>query len=116
MDTVMEYLSAHPAILKALVIFAIIVILYFIFKQFIKLALVLLIIVIAAAGYYYFQDPKKMSAKFKESIDTVQSGSEQVLKKSKSFYKDSKELIDQTKKMPGDVNRLLKSTEDKDGK
>jgi len=98
----MEYLSAHPAILTVLVIFAVVIILYFIFKQFIKLALVMLIIVIAAACYYYFQDPHKMS--------------EKVVEKSKSFYKDSKALIDKTKEMPGDINKLFKSAEDKAGK
>ena len=108
MDAIMEYLSSHPAMLTVLVIFAVIIILYFIFKQFVKLALVLLLIVLAAAGYYYFQNPNKMSEKVKESIGTVKSGTDKVMEKSKSFYKDSKELIDKTKEVPGDVNRLFK--------
>jgi hypothetical protein len=112
MDTIMGYLSAHPSILTALVIFAVLIILYFIFKQFIKLALVLILIALVAAGYYYFQDPNKMSEKVKESIDTMKSGVE----KSKSFYKDSKELIDKTKKVPGDINKLFKDAEDTAGK
>jgi hypothetical protein len=116
MDTIMAYLSAHPVILKGIVIFAAIIILYFIFKQFIKLALVLLLIVLVAAGYYYFQDPHKMSEKVKKSMDTVKSGSGQVVEKSKNFYKDSKELIDKTKEVPGDFNKLFKSAEDKAGK
>ena len=113
MDAIMEYLSSHPAMLTAFVIFAVIIILYFIFKQFVKLALVLLLIAIAAAGYYYFQNPNKMSEKVKESIGTVKFGTDKVVEKSKSFYKDSKELIDKTKEVPGDVNRLLKGEENK---
>jgi glucan phosphoethanolaminetransferase (alkaline phosphatase superfamily) len=116
MDAIMEYLSSHPAMLTMLVIFAVIIILYFIFKKFIKLVLVLLLIVLAAAGYYYFQNPNKMSEKVKESIDTVKSGTDKVVEKSKSFYKDSKDLIDKTKEMPGDVNRLFKGEEKKAGK
>ncbi|PKN71564.1 MAG: hypothetical protein CVU54_00645 [Deltaproteobacteria bacterium HGW-Deltaproteobacteria-12] len=116
MDTIMEYLSAHPMILKGIVIFAAVIILYFIFKQFIKLALVLLIIVLAVAGYYYFQDPHKMPEKVKNSINSVKSGSDQVVEKSKSFYKDSQELIDKTKELPRDFNKLFKSAEDKAGK
>jgi glucan phosphoethanolaminetransferase (alkaline phosphatase superfamily) len=113
MDAIMEYLSSHPAILTALVIFAVIIILYFIFKRFVKLVLVLLLIALAAAGYYYFQNPNKMSEKIKESIGSVKSGTDKVVEKSKSFYKDSKELIDKTKEVPGDVNRLLKGEENK---
>lgn len=116
MDTVMEYLSAHPAIMTGLVMFAAIVILYFIFKQFIKLALVLLLIILMVAGYYYFQNPQNMSEKVKKSIDTMKSGSTEVVEKSKSFYKDSKELIDKTKKVPGDIFKLLKDAEDQAGK
>lgn len=116
MDVITGYLTANPALFKTIVIFVLIVIAYFIFKQFLKLSLVLLLIVLAVAGYYYFQDPKKMSAKFKESIDTVQSGSDQVIKKSKSIYNDSQELIDQTKKVPEDVNKFFKGSEDKAGK
>jgi hypothetical protein len=31
--------------------------------------------------------------------------------KSKSFRKDSKELLNKTKEVPGDVNKLLKETD-----
>ena len=108
MDKILEYLSAHPAILTAIIVFVVIVILYFIFKQFVKLALVLLLIAIAAGGYYYFQDPNKMKGK----IDKIKSGTETVVKKSKAFYKDSKELISKAKEVPGDVNKLLKGEEE----
>lgn len=112
MDTITEYLSAHPAMFKFIVIFALIIILYFIFKQFLKLSLFLLLVVLVIAGYYYFQDPNKMPERVKKSIDTMMSGTTEVVNKSKSFYKDSKELINKTKELPGDVNKLLKGSED----
>jgi hypothetical protein len=42
----------------------------------------------------------------------MKSGTTEVVNKSKSFYKDSKELINKTKELPGDVNKLLKGSED----
>jgi glucan phosphoethanolaminetransferase (alkaline phosphatase superfamily) len=112
MDTITGYLSAHPAMFKFIVIFALIIISFFIFKQFLKLSLFLLLVVLVIAGYYYFQDPNKMPERVKKSIDTMKSGTTEVVNKSKSFYKDSKELINKTKELPGDVNKLLKGSED----
>jgi len=37
MDTIINYISAHPSVITVLVIFVVIILLYFIFKQFIKL-------------------------------------------------------------------------------
>jgi predicted neutral ceramidase superfamily lipid hydrolase len=116
MDTITGYLSAHPAVLTMIVILAVIIILYFVLKQFIKLALVLLLIALAAAAYYYFQDPKKMTENVSKSIEAVRSGTGTVVEKSKSMYNDSKKLIDKTTKMPGEINKLLKSSEENSGK
>ncbi|HPK54055.1 MAG TPA: hypothetical protein PK114_06300 [Smithellaceae bacterium] len=115
MDSIKEYLLAHPAILAALIIFVVIIVLYFIFKQLIKVALVLLLIALAVAGYYYFQDPDKVSAKVKKSIETVKSGKDTVVEKGKSFYNDSKEIIDKTKEVSGGVGKFLKGAEEKKG-
>ncbi len=110
MDAIAGYLTANPTVFKIMIVFVLIVVAYFIFKQFLKLSLVLLLIVLAGAGYYYFNNPHKMSEDVKRSITTVKSGVE----KGKSFYKDSKELIDKTKKVPEDVNKFFKrSSEDK---
>lgn len=112
MDTIAEYISSHPAVLTIIVIFVVIIILHFIFKQFIKLALVILLIVMAVVGFYYIQDPDKI----KKTIDTIGAGVDEAKEKGKSFFKDSKNLIDKAKDVPGDVNRLLKNSDDKAGK
>ena len=116
MDTITGYISAHPAILKFLIIFALIIILYFIFKQFLKLSLFLLLVLLVIAGYYYFQDPHKMPEKIKKSIDTITSGTAEMLKNGKGFYKDSKELINKSTELPGDVDKLLKGSGDEKDK
>jgi hypothetical protein len=112
MEEITGYLTAHPAVFKMMVIFALVIIAYFIFKQFLKLSLILLLIVLAIAGYHYFKNPQKMSENVQKSIDTVKSGVE----KSKSFYHDSKKLIDKAKDMPGDVDKLIQGSEDKKNK
>ena len=108
MDAIIGYLTANPTVFKIMVVFVLIVVAYFIFKQFLKLSLVLLLIVLAGAGYHYFNNPQQMSKDVQKSMSTVKSG----VAKGKSFYKDSKELIDKTKKLPGDVNKFFKSSED----
>jgi hypothetical protein len=112
MDAITGYLTANPTVFKVMIIFVLIIVAYFIFKQFLKLSLVLLLIVLAGAGYHYFNNPQNMSEDVQKSISTVKSGVE----KGKSFYKDSKELIDKTKKVPGDINKFLKGAENKEGK
>ncbi len=112
MDAITGYLIANPTVFKVMVVLVLIVVAYFIFKQFLKLSLVLLLIVLAGAGYHYFNNPEKMSEDVKKSITTVKSGVE----KGKSLYKDSKDLIDKSKKVPEDVSKFFKSSEDKAAK
>jgi hypothetical protein len=107
-----EYLSAHPGIITILVIFVIIFILYFVFKQFIKLALIMFLIFLVVAGVFYFQDPGKTAERIKLTVDTLKAGTTEIIEKSKSFFKDSKELIKKTKEVPGDVNKLLKAADE----
>lgn len=114
MDAIMGFFSAHPEIVTALKIFSIVVIAYLLIKQFIKTLLVVVAIVIVIGGYYYFQAPHKVTEKVEKMISAVKTGSERLLRKGKGFYNDSKELIDETKEMPGEFNRLLKGTEEKE--
>jgi predicted neutral ceramidase superfamily lipid hydrolase len=116
MDAITGYIDAHPAVLIMIVIFVVILILYFIFKKFIKFVLVLLFILLAAGGYYYFKDPAKMPEKIKKSVDMMKSGINEVVDKSKSFYRDTKELYKKSKEVPGDINKLLKDSDEKAGK
>jgi Zn-dependent protease with chaperone function len=116
MDTIVNYISAHPSVITMLVIFVVIVILYFIFKQFIKLLLVALVILMAVGGYYYLKEPDKTAERIKQSIDTFQTGTDEITDKCKNFYRDTKELFNEAKKVPGDINRLLKDPTEKAGK
>ena len=63
MDAIIDYFSAHPAVLVIIVISIIILILHFIFKNLIRIALIMLFILLAVLGSYYFKDPDKMPEK-----------------------------------------------------
>jgi hypothetical protein len=113
MDAITGYLSTHPAVLVIGVIFIAILILHFIFKNLAKLVLIMFFILLAAFGYDYLKDPDKVSEKIKKSVEIVKSGISDIKEKRKTIYKDTKELYNKGKEVPGDINKLLKES-DKD--
>lgn len=110
MDAITGYLSTHPIVFVTGVIFIVILILHFIFKNLIKLVLIMFFVLLIAFGYDYFKDPATISKKIKESVEMGKSVISDVADKSKSIYKDSKDLYKKGKEAPGDINRLLKDS------
>jgi len=115
MDAITGYIAEHPAVLIMIIVFVIIFILYFVFKKLLKLTLVILFILLAVAGYYYFKDPNKTLEKIKNTVDAVNAGINEVVDKSKNLYKDTKALYEKSKKVPGDIGKLLKDSKEKAG-
>ncbi|MCX5848212.1 MAG: hypothetical protein NTW65_02000 [Deltaproteobacteria bacterium] len=111
MDAITGYLSTHPAVLVTGVIFIVILILHFIFKNLVKLVLIMFFVLLAAFGYDYLKNPNKVAEIIKESVETVKSGINDVTDKRKSIYEDTKELYNKGKKVPGDINKLLKDSD-----
>jgi len=116
MDAIVNYISAHPSMITLVVIFVAIMLLYFILKQFIKMLLIALFILMVVGGYYYFKEPGKTSERVKQSMETFQTGTGEIKDKFKNLYKDTIELFNQSKKVPGDINKLLKDSNEKAGK
>ena len=116
MDEIVNYISAHPAVITMLVIFVVITLLYFILKQFIKLFMIALFILVAIGGYYYFKEPDKTAERIKLSMNTLQAGTDEIADKCKNFFRDTKELFGKAKKVPGDINKLLQDADEKAGK
>ena len=110
MDAITGYLSAHPIVFVIGVIFIIILILHFIFKNLIKLVLIMFFVLLVAFGHDYFKDPATISKIMKESVEMGKSIISGVADKSKSIYKDSKDLYKKGKEAPGDINKLLKDS------
>jgi len=108
MAAITGYLSAHPAVLVICAVIIVILFLQFTFKSMIKLVLIMFFILLAVFGYYYFKDPGTMPKNIMESIESGVNGFSD---RSKSFFKDSKDLFNKGKEAPGDVNKLLKDSD-----
>jgi hypothetical protein len=67
-------------------------------------------------GIYFFKDPQKMPEKVKASVDLMKSGADEIGDKTSNFFRDSKMLFEKIKKMPGQINKLLKDSKEEAGK
>jgi hypothetical protein len=110
MDAITGYLSSHPIVLVISVVFIIILILHFIFKNLIKLVIIIFFVLLVAFGHDYFKDPATILKKVKETVEIGKSVISDVVDKSKSIYRDSKELYKKGKEAPSDINKLLKDS------
>jgi len=111
MDVITGYISTHPAVVVIGAILIILLFLHVIFKNLLKLIFITALLLIVAFGYYYVQHPAETKAKVEESFHMVESGLNDIKDKSKSFYKDGKDLYKKTKEAPGGVSKLLDASE-----
>ncbi|MGV8079566.1 MAG: hypothetical protein AB2L22_05860 [Syntrophales bacterium] len=96
MEGITHYLSAHPVALMAL-IFVCLILLYFIFKQLLKLALVVALVLLCMAGYFYFQGTKDLQGviqKTKQQASEVIDTSRKAYEKGKDVYQKGKEITE----------------------
>ena len=118
MPDIFRTLSEHP--LAAMTIcFVLLLVLYFIGKKLIKLALILLIIAIAIAGYYYFQYPEERPADVKETLekgkDTIEKGRDMVEKGESALNRwgDAvKAFFDRMKKAAAEIGKIFGGEKD----
>jgi hypothetical protein len=110
MDVITGYLSAHPAVFVIAVILIILMLLNFFFKSLIKLVLIMMFILLVAIGYYYFKDPSTVPEKIKASMETMQSGVNEIENKGKGFYDDSKDFYKKTKDDPESIGNMLEDS------
>jgi len=111
MDAVTGFLSANPEVIAISVAVVILLLLYFILKSFFKIMMIALVILLAAFGYYSFQDPAKVPDNIRKPMEAIKSGFNDLTGKSKTFLKDTKDLYKETKNASGDVNKLLKDSD-----
>ena len=96
MEWIVRAVSEHPLTAMA-VSFAVLLIVYFLFKSMIKLALIFIIIIVAVGGYIYFQHPELRPANFKDAVEKVWTGAGKAVDKGKEVYGKRKELLDKGK-------------------
>jgi hypothetical protein len=87
----MEYLSSQPI---ALIVFSTIalIIIYFIVKKLLKLALLFGLILIALSGYYYYKSPGEFPGNVKTTIQDVREQTGDMVEKGKTVYQRGKEI------------------------
>jgi len=96
MEGIVRAVTEHPLVVMA-VCFAVLMIVYFLFKSLIKLALILIIVAVAIGGYFYFQHPESRPANFKEAVEKARTGAGKAMDQGKEAYEKGKELVDKGK-------------------
>jgi hypothetical protein len=92
MHDIARALSEHP-LAAMTVCFVLLLVLYFICKKLIKLALVVLIVALAVAGYCYFQYPDQRPADVTEALEKAREGTGRTVEKGKEFVDKGREFI-----------------------
>jgi hypothetical protein len=96
MEGIVRTVSEHPLVVMA-VCFAVLMIVYFLFKSLIKLAMILIIVAVVIGGYFYIQHPESRPADFKDAVERVRTGAGKVVDQGKEAYEQGKELVDKGK-------------------
>ena len=115
MDNLMQNLSAHPMIIIA-VIFVGLLIVYFLFKQLLKLALLFLLILLAVGGYFYFKDPRKMPQNMMKTLEKAKTETGKAVEKGKEAYSKGKAIAEKGKKLTEGMDNLIIGKEKKTDK
>ncbi len=98
MQEVVRSLSEHPLVAIA-VGFAVLLILYVLFKSIIKLALIMIIIAVAIGGYYYFSRPGGKPADFKDAVERARSDAGRAVETGKEALEKSREIVGKGKEV-----------------
>jgi uncharacterized protein HemX len=114
-DNILQNLSAHPMIIIA-IIFVGLLIVYFLFKQLLKLALLFLVILLAIGGYFYFKDPEKMPQNMMEALEKAKTETGKAVEKGKEAYSKGKAIAEKGKKLTEGMDNLTVGKEKKTDK
>jgi polyhydroxyalkanoate synthesis regulator phasin len=96
MEGIVGTVSEYPLVAVA-VCFAVLMIVYFLFKSLIKFALILIIVAAAIGGCYYFLYPDSRPANFEDAVEKVRTGAGEAVDQGKEAYEKGKELVDKGK-------------------
>ncbi len=116
MEAISDYFASNPAAFTLLAIFIVVMILYSIAKKMIKFAIVVVFLVLLFGGIYLFKDPAGMPGKIKNSVETLKAGGGQIKDKFTNLWEDTKDLAGKAKKVPGDINKMLDTSNEQAGK
>lgn len=92
MEGIVHPVTEHPLVVMA-VCFIVLLILYFLFKSLIKLALIIIIAAVAIGGYCYFQHPESRPASFKDAVQKARTEAGKVVDRGEETYRKGKEWL-----------------------
>jgi hypothetical protein len=96
MEEIVRSVTEHPLIAIA-VCFSALLLVYFLFKSLLKLALILILVAVVIGGYFYFSYPESRPANLKDAMEKVRVGAGKAADQGKSAYEKSKELVEKGK-------------------
>lgn len=108
----MQNVTGHP-IMVIIISFIGLLIVYFLFKQLLKLALLFLMILLAIGGYYYFKDPEKMPQNMMETLEKAKTQTIKAVDKSKEVYVKGKAIAEKGRELTGGMDNILIGKEKK---
>ncbi len=96
MEGIVRSVTENPLVAIA-VCFSALLLVYFLFKSMIKLALILILVAVVIGGYFYFQHPEWRPANLKDAVEKVRVGAGKAVDQGKDAYDKSKELVEKGK-------------------
>lgn len=106
MDNIMQNLSAHPMIIIGIIFIGLLIV-YFLFKQLLKLSLLFFMIFLAIGGYFYFKDPEKMPRNMMETLEKARTETGKAVEKGKAAYSKGRAIVEKGKQITEGMDNLL---------
>ena len=91
LNNFIEYLSGQPIALIAFSMIVLIIV-YFIVKKLLKLALIFGLVLIALFGFYYYKAPGEFPGDVKGTMQSVREKTGEIVEKGKTVYQKGKEI------------------------
>ena len=115
MDAISAYFASNPAAFTMLIVFIALAILYSLIQKMVKFAVIVLFIALIISGIYFFKDPASMPEKIHSTVSMFKDGGGEIADKLQNLWDDTKNLASKAKEVPGDINKLLDSSDEKTG-
>jgi len=106
METIWSSIHSHQFAVIAVIAVALIIV-YFLFKNLIKLALLFLLILILTGSYFYFTAPRKSPEDLSNAIKKTQEQAGQMIDKGKNAYGKGKEIIGKGVEITDSVSKAI---------
>lgn len=92
-NEIMDYVATHQ-FTAGICVFVGILIIYFLFKKLIKLALLFILVVIILTGYAYFKESGRMPRSMQEALHKAKVETRTVVEKGRGVYDSVKALFE----------------------